>query len=180
MFALQTSLTRSPLRQQAHDRLRLVAVLDRRRKQDAHVLVADRAATRLASELRAFDARGRRARQDSPLGQIGVERPHRRELASHGRRRVPRPAVGRRLAIGADRRRQPVAVAIDVWARRLQRMLAPGRHPTQEDRKVRRVARTGAGRALRGQEVVDELAHLFVRCRRNGVEGHRPRFHEAR
>ena len=91
-----------------HDRLCLVAVLDRCGGQDAHVLVGDRAAKRLAPDLRAFDARGRRAHKDSPLAQIGVERRH-------------------------NRRRQPVAVAIDVfvWARRLQRMLAPGRHPPE-------------------------------------------------
>ena len=78
------------------------------------MLVSDRAAARLAPDRRALHTRRLRAYDHPAFGRGGVKRTDRGQLPSHSRRRVPRPAVGGRLAVRPDRLRKPVAVAVEV------------------------------------------------------------------
>ena len=134
--------------------------------------MGDRPAARFAADLRAFDAGRRRARQELPVDQVGVERAYRREFPSDGGRGVPGAAVRGRSPVGADQLGQPVAVAVDVWPGRAERMKAASGAPAQEDRQIAGVRFPGPRSKLGLQEMVDKVGNLLIRGDGDRIGGH--------
>ena len=60
--------------QETHDRLGLRVLFGGRGEQRPDVVLGDRPAARLPADPRAFHTGGRRARQEPPVDQVGVER----------------------------------------------------------------------------------------------------------
>ena len=161
--------------QQADHRLGLVAALGGDRQQPPHLVVGDGAAAGLAPQLRALDAGRGRAGDDAALGEVVVEGAHRGELARDRRGCITRAAVGGGLAVGPDQLGQPVAVAVDVRAADVARVLVAAGQPGQEDREVAGVARARQRRQLRREEVVEQVGELVVGGEGDGVRGHEHR-----